>query len=157
MGSQVSGARGGLTFFSGDSTADNGTFINKGATISGATGGLTEFTGASTADNAILIANGGTNGGGGGVISFSDCSDCGVGALGGTARVKVFGNGYLDISAHHLAMTIGSIEGSGLVFLGANTLWVGTNNLNTTFSGLVQDGGSNGERAAAYLKSDQAS
>lgn len=62
-GGTVSGARGGLTFFSGDSTADNGTFINKGATISGATGGLTEFTGASTADNAILIANGGTNGG----------------------------------------------------------------------------------------------
>ena len=37
-------------------------------------------------------------------------------------------------------MTIGSIEGSGAVFLGANNLTVG-NKLSTTFSGVMQDGG----------------
>ena len=64
------------------------------------------------------------------------------------ARVKVFGifkgtGGTLDISGHNApGVTIGSIEGTGLVFLGANNLTVGTNSLNTTFSGAIQDGGS---------------
>jgi len=152
-GGTVSGAGGGNTIFNGcdgygcvPSSADNGTFINQGATIRGATGGCTLFNFNSTASNATLIANTGTNGGGGGFILFQDISD------GGTARVKVFGNGYLDISGHHLGMTIGSIEGSGLVFLGANGLAVGTNNLNTTFSGLVQDGGSNGGTGGRLFK-----
>src|SRR5262249_52420927 len=90
-GGTVSGASGGHAIFGGcdncvPPSADNGTFINKGATISGATGGYTFFAFNSTADNATLIANGGTNGGGGGFILFTDSS------LGGTARVKVFGN-----------------------------------------------------------------
>ena len=34
--------------------------------------------------------------------------------------MKVFDNGYLDISDHQSGVTIGSIEGSGNVFLGAN-------------------------------------
>ena len=39
-------------------------------------------------------------------------------------------------------MTIGSIEGNGYVFLGANNLTVGSNNLNTTFSGVIAGSGS---------------
>ena len=59
--------------------------------------------------------------------------------------MEVFGNGNLDISRHNApGVTIGSIEGSGAVFLGANNLTVGSNNLNTTFSGVIQDGGANG-------------
>ena len=47
----------------------------------------------------------------------------------------------LDISQHFTpGVTIGSIEGSGAVFLGANNLTVG-NKLSTTFSGVMQDGG----------------
>ena len=38
-------------------------------------------------------------------------------------------------------MTIGSIEGTGNVFLGARKLTVGSNNFSTTFSGIVQDTG----------------
>ena len=38
-------------------------------------------------------------------------------------------------------MGIGSIEGSGIVSLGNKNLRVGTNNLDTTFSGLIRDGG----------------
>ena len=64
---------------------------------------------------------------------------------GGTARVEVFGNGNLDVSVHNApGVTIGSIEGSGTLFLGANNLTVGSNNLDTTFSGVIQDGGLNG-------------
>ena len=62
----------------------------------------------------------------------------------GTSRIEVFGNGNFDISppaaaaAVHSA-TAGSIEGNGLVFLGANNLTVGGNNLNTLFAGVISD------------------
>ena len=39
-----------------------------------------------------------------------------------------------------LALGLGSLEGDGLVFLGANNLALGSNNLSTTFSGTIQDG-----------------
>jgi autotransporter-associated beta strand protein len=55
--------------------------------------------------------------------------------------VEVFDFGYLDISGHNdSGVTVGSIEGTGDVFLGANNLSVGSNNRSTTFSGLIQDG-----------------
>lgn len=55
-------------------------------------------------------------------------------------------------------MSIGSIEGDGLVFLGASfagpegRLTVGTNNLNTTFSGVIQDGGVVGGTGGSLTK-----
>jgi autotransporter-associated beta strand protein len=67
--------------------------------------------------------------------------------------VEVFGNGNLDISAHNApGVTVGSIEGSGNVFLGANNLTVGSNNLSTTFSGVIQDGGFNGGAGGSLTK-----
>jgi autotransporter-associated beta strand protein len=137
----VSGAFGGATVLFGDTTAGDGVFINNGGTVSGAGGGRTIFSGNSTAGNSTLIANSGTNGGLGGTIFFRENS------TGGTARVEVFGNGSLDISDHLLPLlgvTVGSIEGEGNVFLGANNLKVGSNNLSTTFSGVIQDGGTGG-------------
>ncbi len=66
-------------------------------------------------------------------------------STGGTARVKVFGNGSLDLSAHNApGVTIGSLEGDGLVSLGANNLSVGSNGLDTTFSGVIGDSGAGG-------------
>lgn len=129
---------GGITVFYDSATADRATLIADGCTISGAAGGTTTFQNTSTAGNATLIANGGSGGGLGGIILFEDDS------TGGTARVKVFGNGSLDVSAHNHSpgVTVGSIEGDGVVFLGANNLTVGSNNLSTIFSGLIQDGGS---------------
>ena len=97
---------------------------------------MTVFKDSSTADSAILIANGGKQLCHGGAIVFDGAS------TGGTARVKVFDNGYLDISCHQSGLTIGSIEGSGNVFLGANKLTVGTNNINTSFSGVISGTGS---------------
>ena len=149
-GGAVSGAYGGMTeFFTvvGNPTAGSATIINNGATIIGAVGGSTVFHGSSTAASAVLVANGGSNGGGGGIISFQDNS------TGGTSRVEAFGNGNLDISAHEApGVTIGSVEGDGNVFLGANNLTVGSNNLGTTFSGAIQDGGQNGGVGGSLTK-----
>lgn len=125
--------RGGSVEFSGSSTAGKSIITNNGSSIDGG-GGQTYISNSGSAANATLIANGGTVSGGS--IQFSDDS------IGGTARVEVFGNGNLDISPHNApGVTIGSIEGSGLVFLGQNNLAVGSNNLTTTFSGVMQDGG----------------
>jgi autotransporter-associated beta strand protein len=145
----VSGAFGGGTGFIGNATAANGVFINNGGTVSGARGGQTAFSGNSTAGNSTLIANSGINGGLGGTILFIGNS------TGGTARVEAFGNGSLDISNHFLSplgVTVGSIEGDGNVFLGANNLKVGSNNLSTIFSGVIQDGGSGGGGGGSLTK-----
>ena len=67
--------------------------------------------------------------------------------------MKVFGNGFLDIGGHNApGVSIGSIQGSGLVFLGALNLTVGSNNLSTNFSGLIQDGGSTAAPAGSLTK-----
>jgi len=68
------------------------------------------------------------------------------------ARVELFGNGNLDMSFRRRGVTIGSIEGSGLVFLGAFKMSVGSNNASTTFSGLIQDGGGNGGTGGSLTK-----
>src|SRR6266536_5448819 len=138
-GGVVSGGGGGVTFFLGGSTASNGTFTTNGGAVSGATGGVIIFIDTSHAGNATLIANGGVNGAGGGLIQFQ------AGSRGDTGRVEVFGNGSLDISFHRSqAITFGSIEGNGVVFLGSHNFTVGSNSLNTTFSGVIQDGGLGG-------------
>jgi len=149
----ASGAEGGVTefgldFFNFSPSAGSGTFINNGATISGAVGGKTVFKNASTADAATLIANGGTNGGSGGAIFFEEKS------TGGTSRVEVFGNGFLDISGHlgHAGLRIGSIEGDGNAFLGSNNLTVGSNSVSTIFSGVLRDGGQNGGTGSSLTK-----
>ena len=144
-GGTVSGTGGGFTIFDAGSTAGNATVITNGATVSDAFKGENLFEG--DAGNATLIANGGSNGGEGGFIQYR------LGSTGGTARVEVFGNGTLDISQHDApGVTTGSIEGSGLVFLGGVNLTVGTNNLSTTFSGLIQDGGFSGGTGGSLTK-----
>jgi autotransporter-associated beta strand protein len=61
---------------------------------------------------------------------------------GGTARFINQANGVIDLSGLDVpSMTAGSIEGAGRIFLGSNNLTVGGNNLSTTFSGALQDGG----------------
>jgi autotransporter-associated beta strand protein len=163
QGGTVDSAGGALIEFNGSAaTAGNATFSNQAGGANGAgggrisfvtgdggsavitnNGGLTSAFGAYTtfccsasAANSTLIANGGTNGGLGSGVQFLGSSS------GGTARLEVFGNGSLDISLHDApGVTIGSLEGSGAVLLGANQLVVGTNNLTTTFSGVIEDGG----------------
>ena len=135
-GGTVSGFYGSFTEFDDSSSAGSSTITSNGGTVSGAPGGYALFANNSTASSATLVANGGTNGGTGGSIMFADDS------TGGTAKIKLFGNGNLDISGHNApSVTIGSLEGTGgIVFLGTNNLTVGSNNLSTTFAGVIQDG-----------------
>jgi autotransporter-associated beta strand protein len=129
---------GGSVHFHESSTASNGTFINYGG-YGGKAGGSMTFGETSDAGDATLIAKTGFNEGAGGSITFHHYS------TGGTARVEVFGNGNLDITPiQRSGLTIGSIQGSGEVFLGTKDLRVGANNLNTTFSGVISDSGQGG-------------
>ena len=152
----------GATIFNDTSTAGHATITNGGPGFYSGHGGYTTFNDSSTADSATLVANVGfltleavrlifmvprvlaaqplslmellTSVGG--AIRFHDSS------TGGTARVEVFDNGDL-IRDHQSGVTIGSIEGSGNVFLGANNLTVGANNVDTSFSGMIScEGGS---------------
>ena len=113
------------------------TITNEGGNGAGAGAGSTSFSDTSTAGSATLIANAGVDGGAGASISFYDSSD------GGTARFEVFGNATLDVasvSGTHVP-TIGSLEGDGIVNLGANSLAIGSANSNTSFAGLIQGTG----------------
>ena len=116
-------------------SAGNATLTANGGTASGAPGGEITFFEKSTAAAATLIANPGSNGGVGGSITFVDD------ATGGTSQVKIFGLGFLDISNCTAGVTIGSLEGDGEVFPGSKTLTVGSNNLSTTYSGVMHSTG----------------
>lgn len=147
-GGTVSGAGGGRVLFCcGSPSAGDGTFISNGGAVSGARGGIMQFSDSSTAGNATLIINGGVGGGEGVLAQFFFDS------TGGTARIEVFDNGALDIGVHNApGISIGSIEGTGLVFLGALNLTVGSNNLSTNFSGVIQDGGIFGGTGGSLTK-----
>jgi len=128
----------GQIIFTNTSTAGDARILSAGGKDQTGRGpGEIIFNDSSTAESAFLIANGGCYADAGS-ITFNGTS------TGGTARVQVSfgcsnvsGIGNLNISGHQSGMTIGSIEGDGNVFLGANRLRVGTNNLSTTFSGYI--------------------
>lgn len=85
--------------------------------------------------HGTVTVTGGKSGGLGGSLVMRGRSD------GGTARLTLSGNAVLDFSRHDLPpVKVGSIEGEGWVVLGAIPVSVGTNNLSTTFSGVIQDG-----------------
>ncbi len=121
---------GGTVHFYGSATAAN-------ATVTSNDGGAILFGGASTAENSTLIANGGVNHS----SSISLTQD----STGGQARVVLSTNtrvGLLNIYLHNApGVSIGSIEGDGRVVLGAKNLSVGSNNVSTIFSGLMQGSG----------------
>jgi autotransporter-associated beta strand protein len=122
-------------------TAGDATVIANGATSADQLPAIIFFlSDNASADNATLIANGGINGGEGARIVFW------YETRGHKARVELFGNALLDISSHSALapMSIGSLEGTGTVLLGANNLSVGRNRLNTTFSGMINDGDAGG-------------
>jgi autotransporter-associated beta strand protein len=87
---------------------------------------------------------------------FGGTVELGNSSLGGTAQIELqsdvigFTPGNLRISRHNFpGVTIGSIASSGaadgaFVYLGANNLTVGSNDLSTTFSGVIEDNGLSG-------------
>jgi autotransporter-associated beta strand protein len=135
-GGVVGSGVGGLTDFVDQSTAANAVINCHGAQLAGAYGGILGFSETANAGSATLVANGGVNGGDGGTIRFFDTSD------GGQSRVKLFGNGKLDLTFRDSpGLNVGSLEGDGLVLLDVHNLTVGTNDLSTSFSGVIQDSG----------------
>jgi autotransporter-associated beta strand protein len=145
----------GFATFSNTSTAGN-------ATLTSNFGGATQFSNSSTAGNAVLIANNG------GTTQFTNLSTAGnanvVTNVGGTTQFSQFstggnaafttqGGGVFDMSGLIAAgMTAGSIEGQGTYFLGSKALTVGGNNLSTTVSGTISDGGASGGTGGSLVK-----
>jgi hypothetical protein len=105
-----------LTFDNGSSAA--------GSTITNSSSATISFGGSSTAGNASIQSDG--------VIEFGGL------ASGDTGRIAMTSSGsILDISTLTTSgTTVGSIEGSGNVFLGSK---VGGNDRSTTFAGVMQD------------------
>jgi T5SS/PEP-CTERM-associated repeat protein/autotransporter-associated beta strand protein len=132
LGGTVANAPGGLTLVRINSTAASGHFTSQAGAVAGARGGRTGFAGNATAGNATLVANGGA--GLGGSIGFFEDS------VGGTARVEVYGNGFLDTRGHNSSVTIASIAGDGRIYLGDRGLAVGIDNSDSTFPGTIEPG-----------------
>ena len=141
---RLSGEAGGVTQFLDSSSASNSSLSCFGATTSGASGGRMDFFDNSTAGSAYLLARGGAGGGGGGAIYFRDNS------VGGMSRIEVQGNGFLDISNHDApGIAIGSLLGTGNVFLGARNLSISNG---FAFEGVIQDGGEAGGAGGSLSK-----
>jgi len=138
----------GIDFFNTSSAGSKTVYTIGGLTGGEGSAGKVHFWDSSTAGAATLIATGGQDGGAGGTIYFEANSG------GGTSAVQVWGNGVLDISFHNPgSVTIGSLAGSGNVFLGGNNLTVGSNNQSTIFSGVIaQDGGEGGGTGGSLTK-----
>ena len=125
---------GGNTYFTIASTAAN-------ATITSLNGGSTRFYDNSTAGSATIAANSGSS------ITFSDNSDA------GTAHFINRTGGVFDISGlTRDGLSVFSIEGGGNFFLGSRQLTLGGNNLDTTLSGVIADGGESGGAGGKLTK-----
>jgi len=139
---------GAATSFQNSSSAGNATIVNHSAV---------DFKNTSTAGNASISSEGFTR--------FSDTSTAGTATLstgaggftgfldrstGGQARFIVADTGVVDFSAstgrnNDGRLSAGSFEGAGgSIYLGANQLTVGGNNLSTAYAGAISDCGTNG-------------
>ncbi|HEX4666913.1 MAG TPA: autotransporter-associated beta strand repeat-containing protein [Chthoniobacterales bacterium] len=121
--------------FEGDSTAADATISVEGSNFADFGNGFAKFRERSTAANANIIVTGGTNAGPGGAVGFFDQ------ASGGTAQFSLSGNGSISFDTSKLPeLTVGSLNGSGLVNMGSKTLSIGATNLDSTFGSVIQDG-----------------
>jgi autotransporter-associated beta strand protein len=170
----------GIIMFEDSSTAGSATITNNGASVIHRQLSSIEFLDSSTAGNATITNNASvvfentstagnatiTNNLPISVIAFRNSSTAGDATItnngmirfvdsstGGTARFINGANGVIDLSSLVSAgITAGSIEGAGNIFLGAQNLAVGGNNLSTTFSGVLQDGGISGGTGGSLTK-----
>ncbi len=144
-GGAVAGTNGGVMSCS---TVDTGnrSYIAKGGNGASAGGGTLSFL-STPGVNGQLIASGGTNQGGGGRIIVQS------NLAGATPSMKALGNGAIDVSGWSSgANAAKSIQGDGIISLGGYNLTVGSSNTSTTFSGLLQDGGTYGGSGASIVK-----
>lgn len=127
--------------FDGSASAGNATITNEAGTYA-------TFGGMSTAAAATITTDENAR------MYFLDQSTA------GQARLTNSGNAIVDFSStkgpnNDGKVTAGSIEGTGTYFLGADQLSVGANNLSTTFSGVIADGGGNGGTGGSLIKTGQ--
>jgi autotransporter-associated beta strand protein len=123
---------GGYVTFNDSSTAGSSAVTNNGNLY---------FNGASTAGGSTLITNSG------GITLFNNASS------GDSARFIANAGGRFDFSyLTSTGTTAGSIEGAGRFNLGSATLTVGSNDLSTTVSGVIADGGGSGGTGGALVK-----
>src|SRR5262249_13196797 len=110
--------------------------------------GMVQFGSSASPDGATFIANAGV--GAGGELRFFSLT-----TISSNSRMMLFGNGNLDLSGcsiNSAGLTIRSLAGDGAVFLGSKNLSVGSNNLDTIHSGIIQDGGYVGGTGGSLTK-----
>lgn len=126
-----------LLVFRDNSTAGNASIANSGTV---------NFVVSSTAGSAVITNNSG------GTTSFQDNSTAGNAQLINNAANAVFDfSGSSGPNGDH-KLGAGSIAGNGTFYLGANELTVGGNNLSTTVSGVIADGGASGGTGGSLVK-----
>jgi outer membrane autotransporter protein len=153
----ITNDNGGATIFNNHSKAGTAAIVNND-------GGATMFYDHSRAGHAVIADNSGggtaffdrSSGGhatflNSGLLFFYDRSTA------GHARLVNDAGGVVDFSGttgrhNDGRVSAGSIEGAGTYFLGANQLAVGANNLSTTVSGVIADGGAAGGTGASLVK-----
>ena len=157
-GTPLAFGTGGTVYFFGLSTADHGTFTLNGATESGGYGNGAQaiLDDHSTAAEATFIVNGGQVEGAQGALLVVEPAaslgtatlifNGGVGSGGratmvnslGSPRTEIFGNGQVEIGRADRPSNLGSIEGDGnLITYYDEPVQIGSNNLTTTFSGVI--------------------
>ena len=120
--------------FYNTSTAGNATIVNNN---------LAYFNDASTAASATIINNS--------LLYFYTNSTAGQARLISNAGASIDFSGTTG-PAGDGRITAGSIEGAGNFALGSSQLSVGSNNLSTTVSGAIQDGGFSGGSGGSIVK-----
>ncbi|NVO14456.1 MAG: autotransporter domain-containing protein [Rhodoplanes sp.] len=125
-------------YFKSFSSADNAAIDN--------TNGTTFFYNISTGGNAKITNSSG------GKTYFYENSTAGNAQLINNAANAAFDFSYGSGPNGDNKVSAGSIAGNGTLSLGANALTVGSNNLSTTFSGVIADGGAHGGTGASLVK-----
>jgi autotransporter-associated beta strand protein len=135
-GAAVANAQAGQIYVYGWGAEGYAIFTGNGGNGSGAQGGLIDVFGMPLlSEQTVVIARSGSNGGLGGTILLERDAEVEL------PQFRVFGNGTLDLINATGTTAIGSLSGDGVVLLAGNNLSVGTNNLNTAFSGTIQESG----------------
>lgn len=131
-GAENPGTVGGGAWFQGPATAGNSTMTINGASVTtfGASGGLARFDYGASAGIATITANGGVNGGTGARLEFAR------GATADQAHITVNAGAALDVSGN-LGTHVGSLQGSGTIWINYSPLYTGGLNEDTTFTGEI--------------------
>jgi autotransporter-associated beta strand protein len=122
-------------------------FIAQGGRGPGAQGGLIEIHNLCNSSDTIVSAKRGSNGGLGGMIAIE-----GAPRSLDQVQFRLTGNSTMDLGGLlQRSVVIGSLSGQGTVSLSRFSLSIGSNNLSTTFSGVIKDTGSVTKAGAGTL------